>query len=293
MKIIDFHTHIGDVINGTEETIEGEKPFRFIEYLFEKMEYRNPFGRYPSWIRLPLIIEIQKRHGWGTRERLIESMEKNRITACVVHPIEPIQRTERILAECDGKKLIPFASCNPKDPQSINSLPDYIKRGCKGVKLHPILQKTPPYDPSYFNVVEEIRKFNIPVLFHSGKIDYLIPRTPYPEYGRIENFEKIVKAFPDVKFILAHMGLEEGEKAIGFAEKFKNVYLDTSFQPLKMIQKAVNKIGERRLLFASDWPNGFHRTVVRIYEKLRKLMPDKINFILHKNAEELLNIEEV
>jgi predicted TIM-barrel fold metal-dependent hydrolase len=290
-KIIDFHTHIGDVINGLELFYYKEKkPRRRIIFLFELMRYNNIFGGIPKFLDIPISVEIQNRHAWSTKEKLLKSMKKNGINCSIVHPIDPIKKTEDILNLTDGKNLIPFASVSPDDPDKGIKLKNYVQKGCKGLKLHPILQKRPPDYKGYFEILEEARSITIPVLFHSGPVNYYPTKNLYYEYGRIEKFEKIIKEFPKIRFILAHMGLEEADKAIALAERFKNIYLDTSFQPLKKIIKAIDKIGERRLLFASDWPSSFQETPVKILKRLLKYKPRSVPSIAFKNAEELLNL---
>ncbi len=289
--IIDFHTHIGDIINGTEPSYgEDEKPKRRVEYLFQLMGYRNIFGKIPSWLNIPLAVEIQNRHAWSTKGKLLESMKRNKIDVSIVLPIEPIQKTEEVLKECDGETLIPFASVSPLDPDKGEKLKNYIKHGCKGVKLHPILQRTPPEHKGYFEILEEIKSLNVPVIFHAGVVHYLVIKTPYPEYGKVERLEGLIKSFPDVKFIIAHMGLDEADVAIGMAEKFQNIYLETSFQPFKKILNAIKKIRPKRLLFGSDWPSSFQETPLKIYEKLKVKLKEDINLIMCENTKELLNL---
>ena len=288
-KVIDFHTHIGDVINGLDLFSYGQKkPRRRIIFLFELMRYNNLLGGIPRFLDIPISVEIQNRHAWSTKEKLLRSMEKNGILCSIVHPIEPIKKTEDILNLTDGKRLIPFASVSPDDQDKGIKLKNYVQKGCRGLKLHPILQRRPPDYPGYFEILEEARSMNIPVLFHSGPVNYYPTKNLYCEYGRIEKFEKIIKEFPQTRFILAHMGLEEADKAIALAESFKNIYLDTSFQPLKKIIKAIDKIGERRLLFASDWPSSFQETPLKILKRLQKYRPRAIPYIAFKNAEEIL-----
>lgn len=288
-KVVDFHTHIGDIINGLKFfNYKEKKPGRSVLFLFELMRYRNPFGTIPGFLEIPLAVEIQNRHAWSTKEKLISSMKKNGITACVVHPIEPITSTEEVLKEIDGKILIPFASVSPSDPQKETKLREYVKRGCKGVKLHPILQRTPPEAKEYMELIEEVKSLKVPVLFHTGTVNYFVTRNTYSQYGKVERFESLIKNFPEVKFILAHMALESADLAIEMAEKYRNLYLDTSFQPLKKIIKAIDRIGERRLLFASDWPSSFQETPLLILKKLKKHRPSALPFISYRNAEEIL-----
>lgn len=50
------------------------------------------------------------------------------------------------------------------------------------------------------------------------------------------------------------MNLHEPERAIGLAERFSNVLLDTSWQPGEVIAEACRRVGAAKILFASDWP---------------------------------------
>lgn len=295
MKIIDFHTHLGDVINGFDLTMVEvkEKPFRFIEYAFEKLGFKSPLpGKQPSWLRLPLAIEVQKRHPWGTIENLLKSMEKNGITHAVVHPIEPMTPTDWLLNYTKGnKRIIPFASVNPKDPQKIEKLKKYKTKEIFGLKLHPILQRTSPEDASYFQIIEEFRTLKKTVIFHTGEFDYFVPVTKYSAYGNPQLFEKIIKAFPDVKFVIGHSGLLTPEKAIPLAEKYANVYLETSFQSLKSLKNIFSRVAHDKLLFGTDWPSSFQEAHLKIMKKAVKELPQLEERIFYRNAEEILGRE--
>jgi predicted TIM-barrel fold metal-dependent hydrolase len=61
---------------------------------------------------------------------------------------------------------------------------------------------------------------------------------------------------PEAEIILGHMGgYFHVEDAILAAEKFSNIYLETSAMPYpERIAEAVKRIGADRVLFASDGP---------------------------------------
>lgn len=292
-RIIDFHTHIGDVINGFDPVYTPqEKPFRFIIHLFSKIGFWSPFpGPTPAWMRIPLAVETQMRHSWGFKDRLLDCMSKYGITCSVVHPIEPMTPTEKILNECKiDKNLIVTASVDPKDPKKIEKLKRYMDMGCVGLKLHPILQHTSPEDKSYFEIIEEYRRYNKFVLFHTGEYDYYITKTHYYQYGNLKLFEKIISAFPDVKFVLGHTGLHTPEPAIELAIKYKNVYLETSFQSAKSIRNIISKVDHSRVLFGSDWPGSFQIYNIKIMNKAVAGNRELSERIFYKNAQELLGI---
>jgi hypothetical protein len=53
---------------------------------------------------------------------------------------------------------------------------------------------------------------------------------------------------------MGHTGLYHPERAIEVARRRENVYLETSFQPLKIVRRALEAVGRERVLFGSDWP---------------------------------------
>ncbi len=292
-RIIDFHTHIGDVINGLDPVYNPqEKPFRFIIHLFSKIGFWSPFpGPTPPWMRIPLAVETQMRHSWGFKDRLLDCMSNYGVSYSVVHPIEPMTPTEKIFNECkDNKNLIVTASVDPKDPKKIEKLKRYMDMGCAGLKLHPILQHTSPEDKSYFEIIEEYRRYNKFVLFHTGEFDYYITKTNFYQYGNLKLFEKIISAFPDVKFVLGHTGLHTPEPAIELAIKYKNVYLETSFQSAKSIRNVISKFDHSRVLFGSDWPGSFQIYNIKIMKKAVAGNRELSERIFYKNAQELLGI---
>lgn len=293
-KIIDFHTHIGDVINGFEPVYTpDEKPFRFIIHLFAKIGFWSPFpGPTPPWMRIPLAVETQMRHSWGFKDRLLEGMKRAGVTYSVVHPIEPMTPTEKILNECkNDKNLFVTASVDPKDPQKIEKLRKYMQLGCAGLKLHPILQHTSPEDRSYFEILEEYQKYDKFVLFHTGEYDYYITKTHFYQYGNVKLFEKIISAFPKVNFVMGHTGLHTPEPAVELAVRYKNVYLETSFQSAKSIRNIISKVDNSRILFGSDWPGSFAEINVKVMKKAVGDNKELAEKIFYKNAVQLLKLK--
>ncbi|MEW5692098.1 MAG: amidohydrolase family protein, partial [Candidatus Hydrogenedentota bacterium] len=99
----------------------------------------------------------------------------------------------------------------------------------------------------------------------------------------------LLKKFPKMKFIFAHMGLEYYNIVIEMALKFKNIYLDTSFQAPKTILKALQNLGCERLIFGSDFPLVKQETTLNI---LKTSIKDNsvLERILSKNIIELLGL---
>ncbi len=87
----------------------------------------------------------------------------------------------------------------------------------------------------------------MPVAFHSGESDY------YGHSGPA-NFLQVARRFPEVTFILKHMGYRLVEDAVQVALERPNIYLETAGVTCSNILKAVRRVGADRVIFGSDTP---------------------------------------
>lgn len=290
MKIIDMHTHAQDILFPDDS--ENVRPsLGVLMRLFEWQRF-NP-GFFPQGLRRKLrkivVREMHGRNAMANFDDLGKGMEQVGITHSVVLPIEPYGTTSEALSASrrDGR-LIPFASVDPCDPKRTEKLKKYVENGCRGLKLHPIIQDFHPSGQDCMETVEEFRQYELPVFFHSGQTAYYAPESESEGYGAPENYLKTFEAFPDVKFVMGHMAGFEADKAIEIARKCKNVYFDTSFQPKKMVKKAIENVGEDRIMFGTDWPFGRQRFELAIIMEVTEGNPSLREKLLWKNAETLI-----
>jgi hypothetical protein len=158
-----------------------------------------------------------------------------------------------------------------------------MEAGCRGLKIHPILQRIPPEDRFYFELLEEYRRYGRPVIAHTGEFHYYVTPDPCSLYGDTTRFEPLISAFPDVPFILGHSGLYYPEKAIELARRHESVFLDTSFQPLRVVREALAAAGRDRVMFGSDWPESNQRFALGIARKASRGDPELERKILGGN----------
>lgn len=134
----------------------------------------------------------------------------------------------------------------------------------------------------YFRPVLEIaRSGNLPVMLHTGDFSYTAPIM----------MAGMVRDFPDVTFILAHMGsLAFVRDAIEVARHLPNVYLETSgMTSAAMLRQAVADIGADRILFGSDYPF-WHPAVERTRVEAAQLGQASTRLIMGENAARLLDL---
>ncbi len=149
-----------------------------------------------------------------------------------------------------------------------------------GMKLHPLLDGYHPNDPAVHPLVELLLERDLAVLIHCGHPIFTLPWS----------IEELVVNFPDAKVILGHMGhgnVVYINGAIEVALRHPNVYLETSGMPMHTkIKEAVERVGERRVLFGSDVP--FHHPEVEIAKvRLSGLSDELVDRVLGRNGRAL------
>jgi predicted TIM-barrel fold metal-dependent hydrolase len=128
-------------------------------------------------------------------------------------------------------------------------------------------------------VCETARAFRLPLL--------------YDVAGQAYVMDMLAPQFPDVNFIIPHLGSfaddwRVHQQVVDLMVRFPNVYGDTSgVRRFDYIVQAVNRAGAQKLLFGSDGP-WLHPGLELHKIRLLQLPPDKEDLILGGNALRLL-----
>lgn len=103
------------------------------------------------------------------------------------------------------------------------------ERGFSGLKFH--IPKDRYDAENFFPVYEKAQNYDMPCLFHTGVV--CLPE-PAPE-ERISSFnmncihlEAVAQAFPELKIIIAHLGVQDYLTALTLIRIFDNIYADLS-----------------------------------------------------------------
>ncbi|MHB8780317.1 MAG: amidohydrolase family protein [Candidatus Geothermincolia bacterium] len=290
MKVIDAHAHLELPIDGlTPQPARKRQPKGFM-WQFELLRF-NPL----LWplnamepFRTFISVENQFRLSMGSPENLLSFMDRNGIGYSVVHPVAPFTSSASYLGQCSGNtRLIPFASACPGEDWE-GRLKEALDAGCRGVKIHPILQRLAPEDEFYFQLAEVVRPYKKPILSHTGVFDYYTVADGYKCHGDVRRFEPLVKAFPDLPFIFGHSGLAAAAVAVGIASRYPNVYLETSFQSAGRVKRALEELGGERVMFGSDWPESNQKTALGIARRVAGADRDLLDGLLWRNIEQLI-----
>jgi predicted TIM-barrel fold metal-dependent hydrolase len=182
------------------------------------------------------------------------------------------------LEEKKRVRFFPFILGDPDDLDTLRQMEDFFVRG---LKIHPsILQikiNSKRWKP-FFKVAE---KRNIPILVHCGR---------HPT-SHISHLIKAAKKHSNNIFIAAHLGGNASDlinEAINLVKesKLNNLYLDTSAVKLPcLVEKAVNVLGEDKIIFGSDEPYSDLRISIYCLELANIPSKEKIMF---NNIKEIL-----
>ena len=227
----------------------------------------------------------------GTIKGLLSAMSAGGIDVSWVLPIatKPHHAESILKWICSfrGGKLMPFASVHPRSENFVRELREIKAAGIKGIKLHPMYQNFAADDPSVFPLYEEISSSGFITMFHAGW-DVGFPES---RNASADKFAKVLKNFPEMKIILAHMGGWRREHDTLQWVCGKKVWFDTSFIeeiPPEERKKMFNAHGTDKFLFGTDCPWAFSGECVKFIDNMPELSSSDKEKIFFKNAEALI-----
>jgi hypothetical protein len=162
--------------------------------------------------------------------------------------------------------IIPFGSLHPDDSDK-----EKILRTCfedyqfKGLKFHCHVQKMAPEDPRMYPIYEICQALDKIVLIHCGNGPHFKEK-PTQGYGYdvtqlsgAKHFEKVIKKFPRLRFVVPHLGFEEMDRFVGMLQDYPKLYLDSTMTLSQYfpnpIQRSWFEYHADRILFGTDFPN--------------------------------------
>jgi predicted TIM-barrel fold metal-dependent hydrolase len=182
-------------------------------------------------------------------------------------------------------KLVGLVWINPYDgDKAMKNIDKAINRwNFKGIKMHPLLDAYLPDQEIVRPIMDQARKYQIPVLFHCG----------HPPWSLPWHFGNLADTYPDVTIILGHMGhghIVYINAAIEVAEKHENILLETSAMPMQSkIKEAVAKVGEDKVMYGSDMPFGHPAFEIKKVE-VAGLTKKQLNLVLEENARKIFRL---
>ena len=193
-------------------------------------------------------------------------------------------------------ELIPFPSVDPlmDNETMVTELLDRMENfGASGLKLHPAEGCFFPNDRVLWPVYQACQDHELPIISHGGHSASDKP------YTQPMNFKDVLKDFPKLTLVIAHLGFGYFDESVELSKEFPNLYFDTSAAihgaggevPLsdEAAVDLIRKIGTDRVMFGTDFP-WFHPG-----QDLKRFLGLKFNeeekkALLAENAQRILKI---
>jgi uncharacterized protein len=243
---------------------------------------------------------------------LLAEMDRNRIGFALAIQLRHPPTPEEGLAEgranlaASGGRLLPVATVDPtKGPEAVaHAIDCWEPQPLVAIKLFPGYLPFYPHDPRLRPVYEYAHRRGLPVMIHQGDT---LERRGLIKFARPIEVDEVAVAFPDVRFVLCHLGNPWIEEAAELVYKNENVYTDTSgllahpsaphFRRMtdrcrKLIAGVIDTVGSvDRILYGSDWPLEELAVATDLIESL-DLPPADRAAILGGNARRLYGIPD-
>ncbi len=311
LYVIDFHAHLQDT--GTQAKLWPQERKNLLSQhappIFNKLagftepihdsfarmlalKYRGAVSRYlyGSFGKIALL-EVMRLFKQYTVELLLASMEQNNIQHTVIHSIEPLTSTANILeiTKQHRDRLSVFASVGKHQPDPFGYLSQFAEAGTiSGIKLHPLVGGYACLE--FFDKTKDVaalaQQYDLPIMIHTGHIP--VRTLNFPGCNEITAIEPLIQTFPQVKFVLAHIGWESWRHILNLAKQYPNTWVETSWQPAKVIRRAVDELGCERVLFGSDFP--LFRQSLALNNVRKALTPREFVYVASTNAMHLLKL---
>ncbi len=173
-------------------------------------------------------------------------------------------------------KLIGFCSVDPNEEGFLEKF-EYAVHDLKlrGIKLGPMYANFSPLDPRLFPVYETAVKLGLPVLAHTG--------TTFCQYAPLEVtrpilIDELAMKFPDLTYIMAHLGHPWEGEALVVIRKHPNVWSDLSalfYRPWQQYNSLIlaQEYGVmHKILFGSDFPFATPGDTIRGLKSLNNMV---------------------
>lgn len=191
-------------------------------------------------------------------------------------PASHIEVSNDFIAEVvrhEPDKIVGFACVDPKSPGAMAELDRSINElGMKGLKLGPIYQHFAPDDPACWPLYARVQELGLPILWHQGT-SFMAPEGPL-EDAHPYRLDKVIRAFPNIKMIIAHFGYPWPREVVALMGRHPHVYTDISVlanRPWFLYNALIDALEygtQDKILLGSDYPAFTARETVAALRKI-------------------------
>ena len=206
----------------------------------------------------------------------------------------PELETSRKEFEESGRRIFYCGFFNPnraeEDLEALRTAAGWP--GFAGIKIHPSFSGVPADDDAYKPVWTFAAEKDLPIVAHTWSVSSY---NPAQKLSTPDRFEKRVREYPQVRFVIGHSGGRTGGRldAVRMAGEYDNVYMDFGgdVYDYQYFEKMARDVPHNKVLFGSDYPWLDQRShLTRVY--LSDIPDEFKQRILRDNALEVYKLEE-
>jgi predicted TIM-barrel fold metal-dependent hydrolase len=242
---------------------------------------------------------------------MLATMDSHHIERAVILPINwseyfPLTPDERAdwlaanndrqaaLATASGGQFVAYADLALGDVYSPHRAASELARaagklGLRGLKIHPTDLGVPVDDLRFVPILRQAADLGLPVMVHSYPSD----SGPSYDYSAPHRVARMAVAFPDVVWIIAHLG------GVRFLDVIPiETYVDISGMLLGVCdlygvafaERLLRRIGLERVLFGTDYPVFAYERYYAVLDQMH-FTDDELERIAYHNAAGILSQE--
>lgn len=200
------------------------------------------------------------------------------------------EKTAKVASENPKLKPLFWAKPGAKGASAETAEKFLRDKNFYGIKFHPDFNNFSANSDPVIPYLTLCQKYKVPALFHCGGSSRSSAKTIY----------EVAKKFPDVPFVLYHMGFNTTHnEAIEIAAQAKTkkdalIYLEISHVPNSEIIKAIKTVGADRVVFGTDatyYGRNHYDTYIEPLKSVKKNVSAKeFQQFIHDNAVEIFHL---
>ena len=173
--------------------------------------------------------------------RMVEAMDANGVERSVLFPLPNMRFRD---ARCGGNEEVfdlcarrpdrfsPVVYADPREATAVDTVRRYAERGAKACKIFPPVGYYPD-DDICMELYETLAELSLPLVSHTGYTSMPYEGSPHRQstsshWADPIRFDGLARKFPEVRWVLAHMGMPWCQNAWFVANVNPNVYLDVA-----------------------------------------------------------------
>lgn len=260
---------------------------------------------YPDAIAAKAKVALEKFYeftcqGLGTVDDLAESSKVAGVcgmlmlsTATNAHQVSKVNEFARQSLNAMLSKGFEAAAfgCIHQDCEDFSAVLTHIKDlGLSGIKIHPDIQGVNIDDPKMYKLYS-MAEGTFPIYFHMGD------NRPQYRFSESQRLVKIMKDFPHLKVIAAHLGgYYAWDEASDLAKiGGENIMFDSSSSlwaiSTERANKLISALGSERIMFGTDYPVMRAENELTLFMKLA-LSEKQREDIFYNNAKNFIEFRQ-